>query len=258
MGVKLDPVDIKRSVDKIRQWINSANRENARYVCVTNVNSIVEAQKNSLLKKITNESDLSVCDGMPLVWLSRCVGIGLKERVYGYALMNEVFHVSEHRNYKHYFYGSTEAVLKDMLKALKARYPKLAICGFCSPPFRQLIQAEKDSIINDISSSGADIVWVGLGYPKQELWMHEFREFIKCPVLIGVGAAFDFFAGSKPQAPKWMQNSGLEWLFRLICEPKRLWRRYLVNNTLFIFLLLKELFFLRSPLKIDDPRQKEV
>lgn len=256
LGVKIDALDIPAVLDKIKSWINVRGGM-PKYICVTNVNSVVEAQKNSRLKQITNESDLSVCDGMPLVWLARLIGIKLKRRVYGYALMSEVFRVSENENFKHYFYGSTDLVLKGMLKVLKDKYPKLEIRGFCSPPFRQLSPAERDSIVNDINNSGADIVWVGLGYPKQEIWMYEFREFIKSPVLIGVGAAFDFFAGNKPQAPLWMQNSGLEWLFRLLSEPKRLWRRYLINNTLFILFLLKKFIFLKSPLEVDHlPRQK--
>jgi len=258
LGVKIDALDIPAVIDKIKSWIN-ARGAIARYICVTNVNSVVEAQKDPYLKQITNESDLSVCDGMPLLWLARLVGIDLKERVYGYALMSEVFRVSEKEKFKHYFYGSTDLVLIGMLKVLKDKYPKLEISGFYSPPFRQLSPAERDSIANDINNSGADIVWVGLGYPKQEIWMYEFREFIKSPVLIGVGAAFDFFAGNKPQAPLWMQNSGLEWLFRLLSEPRRLWRRYLINNTLFIFFLLKDALFLKSPFRVGHfSRQKEV
>ncbi len=258
LGVKIDALDITAVVDKIKWWVNVKN-QTAKYICVTNVNSVVEAQKNSFLKQITNESDLSVCDGMPLLWAGKIIGINLKERVYGFSLMSEFFRVSEYKNFKHYFYGSTDLVLKGMLEAIRRRYPKLNICGFYAPPFRQLSAAERDSVVNDINNSGADIVWVGLGYPKQEIWMYEFRKFIKCPVLIGVGAAFDFFSGNKAQAPLWMRKAGFEWFFRLLSEPKRLWRRYLVNNTLFIFFLLKETFFLKSPFRVNYfSRQKEV
>jgi len=259
LDVKLNLLDISSVVEAIDKWLTARDSGAARYICLTNVNSVVEAQKNPYLKKITNESDLSVCDGMPLVWLARAKGFKLKQRVYGYALMKKLFDVSEKNNFGHYFYGSTDAVLKKMLENIKKTYPSLKINGSYSPPFRQLEEAEKDSIVKDINNSGADIIWVGLGYPKQEIWMYEYRKLIKRPVLIGVGAAFDFLSGNKAQAPLWMQNAGLEWLFRLFCEPKRLWRRYLANNTLFMLFLLKEALFLKFPFKADYlPRQKEV
>lgn len=259
LGVKLDDLDISSSVTAIEEWIKTGRSIPAKYVCVTNVNSVVEAQKDGFLKKITNESDLSVCDGMPLVWLAKMTGGKLRERVYGLSLMNRVLAVSEKKGYSHYFYGSTDSVLQNMIRNIKVKYPSLKIKGSYSPPFRKLTQEEDDIIVSDINNSGADIVWIGLGYPKQEIWMYEFGKFIKCPVLIGVGAAFDFLAGNKAQAPRWMQNSGLEWLFRLLSEPRRLWRRYLINNTLFILFLFKELIFLKSPLKAEHlPRQKEV
>lgn len=259
LDVKVNLLDISLVVEVIDKWLIARGPGVARYICLTNVNSVVEAQKNPCLKKITNESDLSVCDGMPLVWLARAKGFKLKQRVYGYALMKKLFDVSGKNNFGHYFYGSTDAVLKKMLENIKKAYPNLKVSGSYSPPFRQLEESEKDSVIKDINTSKADIIWVGLGYPKQEIWMYEFRKLIKCPVLIGVGAAFDFFSGNKGQAPLWMQNAGLEWLFRLLLEPKRLWRRYLINNTLFIFFLLKEAFFLKSPLRVSYfSRQKEV
>lgn len=251
LGVKLDAIEINDVVKIVSGWIDSSVKT-TRYICVTNVNSVVEAQKDPYLKQITNESDISVCDGMPLVWIGRLKGFKLRERVYGFNLMREVLGLSQKKGYSNYFYGSSESVLSNMVSRIKREYPNLRMNGYFSPPFRELSEIEKQKIAQDINNSKPDIVWVGLGYPKQEKWMHEFRNYLNYPVLIGVGAAFDFFSGNKKQAPIWMQNAGLEWLFRLIQEPGRLWKRYLINNTLFIILLIKEglvhLFFRRREL----------
>jgi len=241
LGIRLDALNISAAVSKIEEWLSPESKKKSRYVCISNVNNVVEAQKNPLFKRIQNEADLSVCDGMPLVWLARLKGLKLKERVYGLALMQQILREGEKKGYRNYFYGSTEGVLKAMVLKIRSQYPKLEICGFYSPAFRPLTETEKESIAKDINDSGADIVWVGLGCPKQEIWMHEFKDRLSFPVLIGVGAAFDFLAGTKKQAPAFIQKSGFEWLFRLCCEPKRLWRRYLINNSIFLILLLKEL-----------------
>jgi len=241
LDVKLDALNISSVVEKIERWILFRDRETSRYVCVTNVNSVVVAQKDPYLKKITNESDISVCDGMPLVWMANLKGVRLKERVYGFSLMHELLRRSQVKGYSHYFYGTTEAALGKMISKIKTMYPRLKIAGYYAPPFRELTAKEKVEVIKKINDSKADIVWVGIGYPKQEIWMYEFKDSIKSAVLLGVGAAFDFMSGNKPQAPLWMQNSGLEWLFRLSCEPKRLWKRYLISNTLFILALPREL-----------------
>ncbi|MDD5005695.1 MAG: WecB/TagA/CpsF family glycosyltransferase [Candidatus Omnitrophica bacterium] len=253
LDVKLDALEIVEVIKEIEQWINHPNPQAGKYICVTNVNSVVEAQKDPYLKQIANESDLSVCDGMPLVWLGRLKGLELKKRVYGLNLMKNTLELSQKKGYANYFYGSSEKVLNNMINKIKKEYPNLKITGYFSPPFRDLSKTEKQAITENINSLKPDIIWVGLGYPKQEKWMYEFRDHIRCPVLIGVGAAFDFFSGNKKQAPVWMQNTGLEWLFRLLQEPKRLWRRYLINNTMFIILLIKQglthLFFKRRELR---------
>ena len=247
LGVKLHVFSLRESADIVLDWIaryrNGGVSGSARYICVTNVNSVVEAQKDAYLKTITNSADLSVCDGMPLVWLARRKGFILPERVYGFALMDLLLSESQKPRLSHYFYGSTPDVLERLTANIKSKYPGINVAGAYSPPFRELTAQEKDSIIALINGSGADIVWVGLGYPKQEIWMYEFKDKIKCPVLAGVGAAFDFYSGNKKKAPLWMQNAGLEWFFRLLCEPRRLWKRYLVNNSLFIYMLAKN--FLR-------------
>jgi N-acetylglucosaminyldiphosphoundecaprenol N-acetyl-beta-D-mannosaminyltransferase len=159
-------------------------------------------------------------------------------RVYGPELMQEICAISGENGYKNYLYGSKTDVLIKLRAKLKQQYPALIISGSFSPPFRQLTKAEDDQIVEDINKSNSDIVWVGLGSPKQDLWMYEHKGRINAPVMIGVGAAFDFLAGVKPQAPRWIRNNGFEWLFRLVTEPNRLWRRYLVDYPLFVYYLL--------------------
>jgi N-acetylglucosaminyldiphosphoundecaprenol N-acetyl-beta-D-mannosaminyltransferase len=139
------------------------------------------------------------------------------------------------RGYRHYFYGGAPGVAERLSERLKARFPGLQVVGTYSPPFRPDVSLEDTAVMDRINAAGADIVWVGLSTPKQEVWMYQHRPHLTAPVLIGVGAAFDFHAGVKRQAPRWMQRSGLEWLFRLTQEPRRLWRRYSRNNTRFLF-----------------------
>lgn len=251
-GIKLDALEASEVIERIESWIRSSSQETAKYICVTNVRSVVVAQKDPYMKKITNQSDISVCDGMPLVWAGRLKKFKLKERVSGFTLMDETLAVAQDKGYTNYFYGSTNPVLKKLTVNIRAKYPKLKVSGVYSPPFRPLDKTEKKEVINNINNSGADIVWVGLGYPKQEIWMYEFKGHIKCPVLIGVGAVFDFFSGNKKQAPCWMKNAGLEWFFRLLCEPKRLWKRYLIGNSIFMWLFLKEFVMIKILRKKSD------
>jgi N-acetylglucosaminyldiphosphoundecaprenol N-acetyl-beta-D-mannosaminyltransferase len=182
-----------------------------------------------------NCADLVTPDGMPVVWLGRLLGHRNVRRVYGPDLMRKVCEISALKGFRNYFYGSTQDTLNRLKARLSEAYPGLVVSGLHAPPFRKASEEEDRSMMEEINNSNPDIVWVGLGSPKQDLWMHEHRERLNAPVMIGVGAAFDFLAGTKPQAPAWMRKSGLEWLFRLIHEPKRLWRRYLVDNLLFIY-----------------------
>jgi N-acetylglucosaminyldiphosphoundecaprenol N-acetyl-beta-D-mannosaminyltransferase len=154
--------------------------------------------------------------------------------------MQKICGISCEKRYRNYLYGSSSNVLGKLEEKLNKKYPGLIIGGIFSPPFRQLTKEEDDRIVEDINNSNPDIVWVGLGSPKQDLWMYEHRGRINAPVMVGVGAAFDFLAQVKPQAPRWMRDNGLEWLFRLITEPKRLWRRYLVDYPLFIYYFLSD------------------
>jgi N-acetylglucosaminyldiphosphoundecaprenol N-acetyl-beta-D-mannosaminyltransferase len=175
---------------------------------------------------------------MPLVWLSRLQGFHHVERVYGPDLMLALCERLAAKGYRHFFYGGAEGVPEQLASVLQKRFPGLQVAGTFSPPFRSLTADEDDRIVQMINAAAPDIVWVGLSTPKQERWMAGHRERLTAPVLIGVGAAFDFLTGRKPQAPRWMQRAGLEWLFRLLTEPRRLWRRYLINNPLFVALVV--------------------
>jgi N-acetylglucosaminyldiphosphoundecaprenol N-acetyl-beta-D-mannosaminyltransferase len=231
LGVGISAVDMSAAVDRIVRWVSSRDR---RYVCVTGVHGVMEAQRDPTLRDIHNASGLTVPDGMPMVWSGRRAGASWMTRVYGPDLMLEVLREAADRGWSSYFYGGAPGTADLLAQKLSQRFPGLRVAGTWSPPFRALTDAEAAAEVAAINSSGADIVWVGLSTPKQECWMAQHRESLDAPVLVGVGAAFDFHAGLMPQAPRWMQARGLEWLFRLYREPRRLARRYLRNNPAFV------------------------
>jgi N-acetylglucosaminyldiphosphoundecaprenol N-acetyl-beta-D-mannosaminyltransferase len=217
-------------------WI--ARREH-RYVCVSGVHGVMESQRDEALRRIHNIAGLVTPDGMPLVWLSHLKGERHVERVYGPDLMLALCSLPlSQGGYRHFFYGGAPGVADRLAERLRARCPGLAVVGTYTPPFRQLTAAEDDDVVCRIDAAEPDIVWVGMSTPKQEHWMHAHINRLSAPVLIGVGAAFDFLAGLKRQAPRWMQRSGLEWTFRLLTEPRRLWRRYAINNPAFVWHIL--------------------
>ncbi|MDD5355733.1 MAG: WecB/TagA/CpsF family glycosyltransferase [Candidatus Omnitrophica bacterium] len=213
-----------------------------KYICVCPVSTIMECKKNEKVLRSVNSADLATPDGMPVVWIGKMRGYRNIRRVYGPELMWKICGISVKNGYKHYLYGSSPDVVSKLKERLNEKYRGLIISGSFSPPFRQLTQDEDDEIVKEINNSNSDIVWVGLGSPRQDLWMYEHRDRLNVPVMIGVGAAFDFLAGTKPQAPRWIRNNGFEWLFRLITEPNRLWYRYLVSGSLFIYYVGVELF----------------
>jgi len=235
LGVGISAINMTAAVETIASWIAQGA---SHYVCVFPVHSVIECQKDSGLRHIANASGLTTPDGVPLVWLSRLHGHRHVSRVYGPDLMMALCAASAEHGYRHFFYGSAEGVPEKLASVLARQYPGLNVVGTYAPPFRPLGPEEDEQIVEMINASGADIVWVGLGTPKQDHWMASHVDVLRAPVLIGVGAAFDFHAGRKKQAPRWMQRSGLEWFFRLITEPRRLWKRYLINNPLFMILVL--------------------
>ena len=235
LGVGVSAINLPLCLRMLDKWIDN-NESN--YVTVTGVHGVIESHYNENIRRIHNSAGMVTPDGMPLVWLSRLKGHKIVNRVYGPDLMLAVCEHSLEKEYKHFFYGGANGTLDLLVDKLIKRFPGLHVCGTYSPPFRTMSPDEDNELMNKINQTKPDILWVGLGTPKQELWMAAHLELVDVPVLIGVGAAFDFLAGAKMQAPRWMQRSGLEWVFRLFSEPQRLWKRYLINNPLFVILII--------------------
>jgi len=237
LKMRVDATSYSSAVQNILNW---SQESESRYVCVANVHMVMEANDNADLKSIVNQADLVTPDGMPLVWMMRLKGQRGQQRVYGPTLMLHVLEAAARENVAVGFYGSAPEVLQTLLVRMQARFPNLNMVYSFSPPYREMSQEGDAEIVRRINTSSARILFVGLGCPKQEKWMAEHRGRVNA-VMLGVGAAFDFHAGVKPQAPFWMQKIGLEWLFRLASEPRRLWRRYLYHNPRFIFLAVADL-----------------
>ncbi len=242
LGVGVSPIGIKNTLHAIQKWSVSKDR---KYICVTPAHSIMDAYHDPEFRRILNSSGLTTPDGMAVVWILRLLGHKDVERVYGSELMLEACRSGLPHNWRHYFYGGEEGVAETLVARLIINHPELQVAGTYTPPFRPLTLEEDEEIINTINETEADVVWVGLGAPKQERWMAEHLGKIEAPVMIGVGAAFDFLSGKKPQAPRWIQHSGFEWLFRLATEPKRLWPRYR-QYPLFVWLVLLQLLGLKE------------
>ncbi len=250
LGVGVSASNLKEAVATVEGWIS---RNEPNYVCVREVSGIIACQKDERLRQIHNEAGMVTPDGMPLVWISRWRGFKNVDRVYGPDLLLAVCARSQQAGYRHFFYGGAQGIADKLAAKLRERFPDLVVAGTFSPPFRPLTAEEDREVVRRIKDSGADIVWVGLSSPKQEFWMAEHRSLLNVPVLIGVGAAFDFCAGVKPQAPRWIQRSGMEWLFRLMTEPRRLWRRYLTSIPLFLVLFLQQTLRLKEfPVEPQD------
>jgi len=217
----------------------SANSE-SRYICVANVHVLMESYDSPEFRNIVNQADLVTPDGVPLVWMMRLKGQRTQQRVYGPALMLHTLQAAARENIPVGFYGGTPVVLSTLVDRMKACYGGLNVAFALSPPFVQMHIEEDVELVKKINASGTRILFVGLGCPKQEIWMANHRGRLNAGML-GVGAAFDFHAGVKPQAPGWMQSLGLEWLFRLSTEPRRLWKRYLYHNPRFVALAIADL-----------------
>ncbi|PWC53002.1 glycosyl transferase [Azospirillum sp. TSO22-1] len=237
LGVRVWAQRLDQAVATLGGWI--AERRQG-YVCVTGVHGVIESHRDPALKAIHNAAGMVTTDGMPLVWLCRRAGHHRAERVYGPDLMLAMCAASEERGWRHFLYGATDDVLEKLRGNLTRRFPGLCIAGAYAPPFRALSEEEDRAVAERIDAAQPDIVWVGLSTPKQERWMAAHLGRIEAPVMIGVGAAFDFHAGTKRQAPVWMRRNGLEWLFRMASEPRRLARRYCVSNSVFLWLLGKQ------------------
>ena len=246
LGVKVSRVNLQRAYDQVAEWVATKHRT---YVCVAPVSTLVDAQRNQDYARVVNAAGMLTPDGMPVVWLARSKGGADVERTYGPDLMHQICDAGRERGLRHFFYGGTESTLEKLRHRLESLYPGIQIAGTCAPPFRSKALVEDADTLRMLNESQADVLWIGLGSPKQDFWMDLNRPHLHAPVIIGAGAAFDFLAGVKPQAPIWMRRNGLEWLFRLASEPRRLWRRYLIGNSLFLSYVLRD--FLRP--KVSNP-----
>jgi len=237
LGAFIDAMNWSDTFCAIADW---ASHHESRYVCICNVHSVVTASQDAAFGRVVNEADMATPDGAPVAWMLRRLGHVGQQRINGPDLMWRYCEQAQARAEPIFFYGSSEETLAALTVKLLAAFPALKIVGAISPPFRALTMDEDATIIGQINASRAGVVFVSLGCPKQELWMAAHRGRIKA-VMIGVGAAFDYHAGSIKRAPKWMQDYGVEWFYRLASEPRRLWQRYLMTNTLFVLWATKQL-----------------
>lgn len=244
LGTQIGVINLLGAVNLLETWINSP--QVGRYVCVTGVHGVMEGLRDPRVRTIHNRADAVMPDGMPLTWLGWCHGYRDMNRVYGPDLMLAMLEVSAQKGYTNYFYGGKGGVVDDLARRMSVRFPGLRVVGTYSPPFGPLSLAEEAFILSEINMVKPDFLWIGLSTPKQEIQMAGFSGKVQAKVMIGVGAAFDFHTGRVRQAPFWIQRAGLEWLFRLCMEPRRLAGRYLRNNPLFLFNVVLQMTGLRS------------
>lgn len=243
LGVGISAINQEFALQRIDTWIENDDKQ---YVSICTVHSIMECQKDFSVRDAINSAGMATPDGMPLVWLASWDSDLPVERVYGPDLMLAVCERSVDNGYKHFFLGGGDGVPELLAEELRHRFPGLQIAGCYSPPFRNLTEQEETGIIDMLNQADPDLIWIGLGTPKQDLWMAKHRARLNAPVIIAVGAAFNFHTKRISQAPAWMQRSGLEWLYRLIQEPRRLWYRYLVYNPLFVTKVIEQKLGLRK------------
>jgi N-acetylglucosaminyldiphosphoundecaprenol N-acetyl-beta-D-mannosaminyltransferase len=243
LGVRVHGVQIPDTIGILESWIKESG--SSRYVAVTGMHGVSEAQRDPAFKTALATADLIVPDGMPLVWLGRLRGFkSMKRRVYGPELM-ETFCRQTGSKYRHFFYGGAPGVA-DMLANVERERHGIQVAGTYCPPFRPLSQDEETTIQSILKEAAPDVLWIGLSTPKQETWMYEHRDKISVPVMLGVGAAFDLNTGRLKQAPVWMRENGMEWLFRLLAEPSRLWRRYIINGSGFAWNVFLEVLGMKT------------
>ena len=238
LNIPISISDLEIACDVITFWAENKKR---KVIFACSMNDLMQSRKIEQVKKSLINADLVTPDGMPLVWLGQKIYHKKVSRVYGPELMNKILARTEGKPIRHFFYGGDKKTLGLLIKKIKNKYPEVLIAGYFSPPFRELTKEEDKMILKKIEDSQADLIWVGLGVPKQNLFIHNFSHRVSPKIWLGVGAAFDFLAETKKQAPIWMRQTGLEWLFRLYSEPKRLWRRYLLQIPCFVFLISIEL-----------------
>lgn len=243
LGVDLSAINMNRAIDLAESWIATGK---SAYVCMTGVHGVMEAQSDAHLRSVLNGAFLNAPDGMPMSWVGWLQGHRQMDRVYGPDFMANLCRLSLSKGYRHYLYGGQPGVAQELKAALQKRFPGLQVVGTYTPPFRSLTRDEEASLLEDVGNAKPDILWVGLSTPKQECFMAEYVDRLRVPLLVGVGAAFDFHTGRIDDAPAWMKRMGLQWLHRLLQDPARLWKRYLRNNPVFVWRIALQLFKLRN------------
>jgi len=237
LGMRVDELNYDRAMTQICRWAEAAE---SRYMCVSTAHMVMESHDDPKFREIVNGADLVCSDGVPVVWVSRLLGLSEQSRVFGPELTIRLCALAERKNIGVGFCGGTPSMIEGLKNTMRERFPRLDVAYAYSPPFRPLTEAENQQIAADINASRARIVFVGLGCPKQERWMRLARPQVKA-VMLGVGWAFDIWSGQSHAAPPWIQVMGLEWLYRLIENPKKLWKRHLKNNPRFVVLVLLQL-----------------
>jgi N-acetylglucosaminyldiphosphoundecaprenol N-acetyl-beta-D-mannosaminyltransferase len=243
LGVGVSALNMETALRETEQLLD---RGEQGYICVTGVHGIMEAQSDEGFRDILNRSFLTTPDGMPTVWLGRMQGFKGMSRVYGPDYMLGVCERSVTRGYRHFLYGGKPGVAEELRTALTRKFPGLQIVGTYTPPFRPLSTEEENNLRSQLEACRADVLWCGLSTPKQERFMAAYCQRMPVKLMVGVGAAFDLLSGNLSEAPDWMKNAGLQWLYRLMKEPGRLWRRYLLNNPRFTWLTFLQLTGLKG------------
>jgi N-acetylglucosaminyldiphosphoundecaprenol N-acetyl-beta-D-mannosaminyltransferase len=252
LGVGISAINLRDALGLSQRLLHQHGKG---YVCVTGVHGVMEAQRDESLRAILNRSFLCTPDGMPTVWVGHLQGHRGMRRVYGPDYMLAMCRLAARRGYRHFFYGGTPGVAQRLKQRLEQLVPGINIVGTYTPPFRPLAPSEEDELASIVHQARPDIFWVGLSTPKQERFMAHYLDRLDTSLMVGVGAAFDIHAGLLADAPPWMKNGGLQWLFRLLKEPRRLWRRYLANNPRFLWSIALQLVHLRRfPLENESKR----
>ena len=245
-GIKIDNVSLDEAVRAISAIVQSRKPS---YIVTPNVDHIVKLQKDPEFRDIYSNAALVLPDGMPLLWAAKFLGTLLKEKISGSDLFPRLCEAAAEKGYKVFFLGGREGAAARSAEVLKAEYQKLNVAGTYCPPFGfEQNEAENDKIVQMIKTASPDVLFVGLGAPKQEKWIYKYKDRYQAPLSIGIGASFEFMAGMVRRAPIWMQKSGLEWFWRLMMEPTRLWKRYLIDDMLFFRLILKQKISRAHPL----------
>jgi N-acetylglucosaminyldiphosphoundecaprenol N-acetyl-beta-D-mannosaminyltransferase len=256
LGVKVSALDLKRAVELADRWVAGGR---PGYVCATGVHGVMEAQSDGELCRILNHAVINAPDGMPMTWMGHLQGFREMNRVYGPDFMTEMCRLSVERGYRHFLYGGDPGVADQLRATLESRFAGIRVVGTYTPPFRSLTRNEEEEILAQVRGSRPDILWVGLSTPKQERFMADYVERLQVPLLVGVGAAFDYHTGRIRDCSDWVKRSGLQWLHRLMQDPRRLWRRYLRNNPAFLWHAAWQISGLREyPLHLSITSSRQV